>query len=67
MRTPDLIRFARDAATGNPLRTSLLVLAMAIGVAAVSADPGSTLPAVLLALVPLRIDCGPAGICPAHF
>ena len=35
MRTPDLIRFARDAATGNPLRTSLLVLAMAIGVAAV--------------------------------
>ncbi|MBI2309022.1 MAG: ABC transporter permease [Rhodocyclales bacterium] len=35
MRTPDLIRFARDAATGNPLRTVLLVLAMAIGVAAV--------------------------------
>jgi len=35
MRSPDLIRFARDAATGNPLRTSLLVLAMAIGVAAV--------------------------------
>ncbi len=35
MRTPDLIRFARDAAAGNPLRTSLLVLAMAIGVAAV--------------------------------
>jgi putative ABC transport system permease protein len=35
MRTSDLIRFARDAATGNPLRTSLLVLAMAIGVAAV--------------------------------
>ena len=35
MRPPDLIRFARDAATGNPLRTSLLVLAMAIGVAAV--------------------------------
>jgi energy-coupling factor transporter ATP-binding protein EcfA2 len=35
MRTPDLIRFARDAATGNPLRTFLLVLAMAIGVAAV--------------------------------
>jgi putative ABC transport system permease protein len=35
MRAPDLIRFARDAATGNPLRTSLLVLAMAIGVAAV--------------------------------
>jgi len=35
MRTPDLLRFARDAATGNPLRTSLLVLAMAIGVAAV--------------------------------
>ena len=35
MRTADLIRFARDAATGNRLRTSLLVLAMAIGVAAV--------------------------------
>lgn len=35
MRTPDLLRFARDAATGNPLRTSLLILAMAIGVAAV--------------------------------
>ncbi|WP_366932402.1 ABC transporter permease [Propionivibrio sp.] len=35
MRSPDLIRFARDAATGNPLRLSLLVLAMAIGVAAV--------------------------------
>ena len=35
MRPVDLIRFARDAATGNPLRTSLLVLAMAIGVAAV--------------------------------
>ena len=35
MRAPDLIRFARDAATGNPLRTLLLVLAMAIGVAAV--------------------------------
>jgi len=35
MRTRDLIAFARDAATGNPLRTVLLVLAMAIGVAAV--------------------------------
>ncbi len=35
MRTADLIRFARDAATGNPLRTALLILAMAIGVAAV--------------------------------
>ncbi len=35
MRTPDLIRFAHGAATGNPLRTALLVLAMAIGVAAV--------------------------------
>ncbi|QTN27564.1 ABC transporter permease [Rhodoferax sp. AJA081-3] len=35
MRSSDLIRFARDAATGNPLRASLLVLAMAIGVAAV--------------------------------
>ena len=35
MRAPDLLRFARDAATGNPLRASLLILAMAIGVAAV--------------------------------
>ncbi len=35
MRTPDLIRFARDAAFGSPLRTSLLVLAISIGVAAV--------------------------------
>ncbi|MEF8699018.1 MAG: ABC transporter permease [Candidatus Accumulibacter sp. UW26] len=35
MRTPDLIRFARDAAAGSPLRTLLLVLAMAIGVGAV--------------------------------
>lgn len=35
MRTPDLIRFARDAAAGSPLRTGLLILAMAIGVAAV--------------------------------
>nr|WP_315490307.1 ABC transporter permease [uncultured Rhodoferax sp.] len=35
MRSADLIRFARGAATGNPLRASLLVLAMAIGVAAV--------------------------------
>ncbi|MCX7239888.1 MAG: ABC transporter permease [Burkholderiales bacterium] len=35
MRNIDLIHFARGAATGNPLRASLLVLAMAIGVAAV--------------------------------
>ena len=35
MRGTDLIRFAQRAATGNPLRASLLVLAMAIGVAAV--------------------------------
>lgn len=35
MRTTDLIRFAREAATGNPLRAALLVLAMSIGVAAV--------------------------------
>ncbi len=35
MRTVDILRFARDAATGNPLRTALSVLAMAIGVAAV--------------------------------
>ena len=35
MRPADLVRFARDAATGNPLRTALLMLAMAIGVGAV--------------------------------
>ena len=35
MRAPDLIRFARNAAAGSPLRSALLVLAMAIGVAAV--------------------------------
>ena len=35
MRYPDVLRFARDAATAYPLRTSLSVLAMAIGVAAV--------------------------------
>jgi putative ABC transport system permease protein len=35
MRTTDLLRFARDAATGNLLRTALSVLAMSIGVAAV--------------------------------
>ena len=35
MRNLDVLRFARDAATGYPLRTSLSVLAMAIGVAAV--------------------------------
>jgi putative ABC transport system permease protein len=35
MRATDILRFARDAATGYPLRTSLSVLAMAIGVAAV--------------------------------
>ena len=35
MRNRDLIGFARAAATGNPLRTCLLILAMAIGVAAV--------------------------------
>ena len=35
MRSIDLIHFARGAATGNLLRASLLVLAMAIGVAAV--------------------------------
>lgn len=35
MRLSDLIGFARTAATGSPLRTALLVLAMAIGVAAV--------------------------------
>lgn len=35
MRGADLIRFARDAALGSPLRTSLLVLAISIGVAAV--------------------------------
>ena len=35
MRTADILRFARDAATGYPLRTALSVLAMSIGVAAV--------------------------------
>ena len=35
MRTPDLLRFARDAALGSPLRTALLMLAMSIGVGAV--------------------------------
>ena len=35
MRYPDVLRFARDAAAGYPLRTFLSVLAMAIGVAAV--------------------------------
>ena len=35
MRSADILRFARDAATGYPLRTFLSVLAMAIGVAAV--------------------------------
>jgi putative ABC transport system permease protein len=35
MRFADILRFARDAAAGYPLRTFLSVLAMAIGVAAV--------------------------------
>src|SRR5574343_1602859 len=35
MRLVDTLRFARDAATGYPVRTALSVLAMAIGVAAV--------------------------------
>lgn len=35
MRSADLIRFARDAAAGNPLRTALMILAMSIGVASV--------------------------------
>ncbi|HOI51661.1 MAG TPA: ABC transporter permease, partial [Azonexus sp.] len=35
MRPADILRFARDAAAGYPLRTTLSVLAMAIGVAAV--------------------------------
>ena len=35
MRLADTLRFARDAATGTPLRTALSVLAMSIGVAAV--------------------------------
>ena len=35
MRNADILRFARHAATAYPLRTSLSVLAMAIGVAAV--------------------------------
>jgi putative ABC transport system permease protein len=35
MRIADTLRFARDAATGYPMRTTLSVLAMSIGVAAV--------------------------------
>ncbi|HEY3326734.1 MAG TPA: ABC transporter permease [Novimethylophilus sp.] len=35
MRPLDTLHYARDAATGTPLRTGLLVLAMSIGVAAV--------------------------------
>ncbi|MDD2743814.1 MAG: ABC transporter permease [Rhodocyclaceae bacterium] len=35
MRLPDILRFARDAAIGYPMRTSLSVLAMSIGVASV--------------------------------
>jgi putative ABC transport system permease protein len=35
VRNTDVLRFARDAAAGYPLRTSLSILAMAIGVAAV--------------------------------
>ncbi|MGL6110917.1 MAG: ABC transporter permease, partial [Rubrivivax sp.] len=35
MRTPDLLAFAIGAARGNRMRTALLMLAMAIGVAAV--------------------------------
>jgi len=35
MRLADTLRFARDAATGNPMRTTLSVFAMSIGVAAV--------------------------------
>jgi len=33
MRLTDTLRFARDAATGYPMRTTLSVLAMSIGVA----------------------------------
>lgn len=35
MRLADILRFARDAALGYPMRTTLSVLAMSIGVAAV--------------------------------
>ena len=35
MRGTDVFEFARGAATGSPLRTSLMMVAMAIGVAAV--------------------------------
>ncbi len=35
MRALDVLRFARDAAAGSPLRTLLMMIAMAIGVAAV--------------------------------
>ncbi|MEY8879678.1 MAG: ABC transporter permease, partial [Leptothrix sp. (in: b-proteobacteria)] len=35
MHPLDILRYARDAATGSPLRTLLMTLAMAIGVTAV--------------------------------
>lgn len=35
MKTLDILRYARDAVTGTPLRTGLLLLAMSIGVAAI--------------------------------
>ena len=35
MRPLDILGFARDAATGSPVRTLLMTLAMSIGVAAV--------------------------------
>jgi uncharacterized membrane protein (Fun14 family) len=35
MRPTDVLRFAAGSATGYPLRTFLMVLAMSIGVAAV--------------------------------
>lgn len=35
MRLADIFRYARDAATGSPVRTLLMTLAMAIGVSAV--------------------------------
>ncbi len=35
MNLPDTLRYARNAASGTPLRTGLLILSMAIGVAAV--------------------------------
>ena len=44
MRIRDVLSFARGAALGNPSRTALLMLAMAIGVAAVVVLIGIAVP-----------------------